>query len=119
MKLGSMVAVFGAMLPGLVACGSACENWCEDTLDCVSSDVNEDALDEAKSHCDEACDEMEEQAEDAGCENAFDKYMTCVEEEGDVCEGSPECSTEQSAYGTCMSKYCNDHPSAEGCGGSL
>ena len=119
MARGSTVAALGLVLSGVVGCGSDCESWCEDTLDCLRSQVDDDALEEAKSRCDEACDELEEQAEDAGCEDAFDEYLACVEEKGDVCDGSPKCASKQSTYGSCIAKYCNTHPSAQLCGGPV
>ena len=115
MKLVAMVTALGILLPGIVGCGSACESWCEDTLDCLRSQVDDDTLEDAKADCDEACDDMEEQAEDADCEDDFDEYMDCVDEEGVDCD-SPTCVSKQNAYLTCLGRYCSSHPSTETCG---
>ena len=104
---------FLALTPVIVGCGADCEDVCEEAQDCPGADDDED--------CSKICEDAESLNEDAGCEDAFDDYISCIDDEDDICvEDETDiskipCSSEATAYGTCVGKYCASHQTEAAC----
>jgi hypothetical protein len=103
---------FLALTPVIVGCGADCEDVCEKANECPGEDDD----------CGEVCSEAESLNEKAGCEDSFDDYISCIDDEDDICidEETTDlskipCSSEAVAYGTCVQKYCSSHASEAAC----
>lgn len=104
---------FLALVPAIVGCGADCEDVCEKANECPGDDDDD---------CGKVCSEAETLSENAGCEDQFDDYISCIDDEDDVCvePGTTDlskipCASEATAYGTCVGKYCATHESEAGC----
>src|SRR5262245_22382679 len=92
---------FGMMLAlGLfaVGCGPDCESLCEDGKDCEGADKDTD--------CGKTCDDAKKDAEDAGCEDQYDDYISCLGDLDDICKYDPtkDCKSEAEAMAKCVAK---------------
>ncbi len=92
-----------------VGCGADCEDLCEEKKDegCTgSSGVN----------CEAECVKSDDLAEASECEDAYDDYLSCVDDQDDICDANDECKPESAALKACVSEYCSDHGDTPGCG---
>jgi hypothetical protein len=62
-------------LASLSGCGPSASGYCEDKCDCTGCSDNE--LDE----CVDNLEDLERSAEDEGCDDQWDDYLTCLDDE--------------------------------------
>jgi hypothetical protein len=80
-------------------CGDDCVSACEDAKECEGGDEDTD--------CDKECEDSAKEAEDAGCEDQYDEFASCVADQDDVCDIeklAEACSSEASKYNECLTK---------------
>lgn len=95
---------FLALVPAIVGCGADCEDVCEKANECEGEDDD----------CGDVCGDAEELNEKAGCEDSFDDFVSCSDDADDICK-EDNCTSELQAYGTCVTKYCTEHPTDSSC----
>jgi hypothetical protein len=103
---------FLALTPVLVGCGADCEDVCEKARECPGADDDDD--------CGKICEDAESLSEAAGCEDEFDDYISCIDDEDDICADSGDlsdvpCRSEGLAHLACVEKYCDAHASDAAC----
>jgi hypothetical protein len=69
------------LLLGASGCGTSAADLCEEACDC------EGCSDAELDECIDELEEIEERAEDLGCEDEMDDYMSCVDSELECSEG--------------------------------
>jgi len=97
--------------PMMVGCGSSCEDLCEEGKD-------EDCDDFEAGDCLDFCQNGEELNEKADCEDDFDKYVSCLSDQDDICDAfgdGDNCEDEVGDYGDCVADYCIEHPTNDSC----
>ena len=108
MKLDALrvVPMLAALL--LAGCGGPdCEDVCKD-IKCAE---------ETEAECKTGCEKSENLAEKAGCDDQFDKYLSCADDAGSaVCGDKPtKCGSELSSLVSSITKYCTSNPNASEC----
>lgn len=94
--------------PMMVGCGTSCEDLCDEGKD-------EDCDDFNFGECVDTCTNAEELNEKAKCEDDFDDYVSCINDEDDICDAGPGCVDEFEDYIDCISDYCVEHPDNDNC----
>ncbi|MCC6554575.1 MAG: hypothetical protein IT372_16470 [Polyangiaceae bacterium] len=87
-----LMAFIGAFTVG---CGADCEGMCEDAKECEGAADTGD--------CAKACEDAEKAAEDKGCSDQYDDLLSCMDDQDDICTAGTGCTSEATAYGTCLS----------------
>jgi len=95
-----------ALFPAITACGNSCVSACEDANECAGA---------TKVDCDEQCDKFETLAEDAGCSDQYDDFVSCVSDKDDQCKADDSCNDELTKLGTCAGPYCMKSEHAAQC----
>jgi hypothetical protein len=82
-----------AMALFAVGCGPDCEGMCEERNECDGA---------MKQDCEKVCEDGEKEAEKAGCEDQYDDYLSCLDDQDDLCKMTEStCSKEFDALGKC------------------
>jgi len=94
--------LFAALL-GLfgIGCTRDCEDSCEDRKECVGADKSID--------CAHWCEDNQNLNEKAGCEDLYDKYLSCTNDLDDICTVGDGCEPEMNKWSDCVTNYCKDH----------
>ena len=86
-----------AMALFAVGCGDDCVSLCEDGNECEGAEKIDD--------CDKFCEDNQKKAEDAGCEDQYDDYISCLADQDDICKIDLDtCSKELEALGKCAAE---------------
>ena len=85
---------------------SSCEDLCGRTQACNGASTVD---------CDKECAELEATATKAGCPDAVDDLVACVEKQPDVCKATGGCPDETAAFIDCVGAYCQKNPMDPGC----
>ena len=108
MTLRKLTAIpFMAIALLAVGCGDDCESGCEDAKECEGASDLLKALD-----CEKVCEDADKFAEDAGCEDEWDDFVSCGSD--DACN-EEACASENTKFNECTEKFCTDNPDHERC----
>jgi hypothetical protein len=109
MDFRKMMVVCAVALGGLaVGCSDKCKSSCEDGKKCANASATEKAVD-----CGKFCDDIDNVSDAAGCNDQKDKLLDC-EDGADACN-STSCSSQGTAWSTCVTTYCTAHPTDSKC----
>src|SRR5438046_1722138 len=87
----------------LTACGARCKDLCDD---CEQAPGRTDA-----GSCPDACGALDDLSNTADCNDAWDRYVTCVDAGCDP----KACADERAAFAACVHAYCGAHPEDDRC----
>ncbi|WP_437333799.1 hypothetical protein [Sorangium sp. So ce394] len=104
MKVMTRMAL-AALALALAACSSGhgeegCPELCERAVECPGAPMTEDS-------CLDACGAETEQAEEAGCEDAWESYLECRNHAEDNCDPvkyEEECSIQLESLNSCLQR---------------
>jgi len=92
-----MVWIFAAATFA-AGCGHDCVALCEETNGCEGVTMKVD--------CAANCENWEALNEPASCEDQFDDYLTCIENQDDMCKEGEQCESKINDYNDCLRGYC-------------
>ncbi len=103
----------------LIGCKKTCEDLCDDAKEEDCKDVDHD-------DCVHNCIVVEDlQADTDKCDDDYDSFLSCVNDQSDICdafepdEDEPEklkkCNSELIDLQECIVDYCKDHESRDYC----
>jgi hypothetical protein len=81
----------------VVGCGHDCVALCEEGNSCPGA---------IKVDCANSCQTWESLNEPASCEDQYDDYLTCIENQDDMCKEGEQCNSKIADYADCLAGYC-------------
>jgi hypothetical protein len=114
MNVSATTALHALTIACLVAVGCSsghgeegCPELCERTAECTGSTVSED-------ECSSVCEKTTALVENAGCERDWESVLECRSHADNACDEKSyreECSVQYDSYTSCVTPYCQQHPS--------